>query len=276
MVILIQNRLIKKLIYIFCLTYLFISNNVTAEEIIRMAVTTSTENSGLLSVLLPPFEDEHQVKMHILSVGTGKALRLGQNGDVDLVLVHAPGAEKKFVDAGFGVNRTAVMHNDFILLGPDNDPAGVNKATSLAVSLGLIQKNQSTFISRGDDSGTHKKEQILWDIAGVNPGGRWYLSIGQGMGAALTMAYEKQAYILSDRGTYLAYLGKMNLNIVFEKDEILKNPYHIILVNPEIHPHIKTKLAQKFINFITGEEGQRIIRDFRINNKPLFYPDVIN
>lgn len=168
------------------------------------------------------------------------------------------------------------MHNDFILLGPDSDPAGVKIATSLAAALSLIQKSQSTFISRGDDSGTHKKEQKLWNNAGINPDGEWYLSIGQGMGAALTMAYEKQAYILSDRGTYLAYLGKMNLNIVFEKDEILKNPYHIILVNPEIHPHIKTKLAQKFINYITGEKGQRIIRDFRIKNNPLFYPDAIN
>jgi len=268
--------MVKFLICIICLTHLFICNNVIAEDTFRIAVTTSTENSGLLSVLLPPFEDEHQIKMHIISVGTGKALRLGQNGDVDLVFVHAPSAEKKFVDEGFGVNRIAVMHNDFILLGPDNDPAGVNKATSLAAALGLIQKNQSTFISRGDDSGTHKKEQKLWEIAGVNPGGRWYLSIGQGMGSALTIADEKQAYILSDRGTYLSYSRKLNLNIVFEKDEILKNPYHIILVNPEIHPHIKTELAQKFINFITGEKGQRIIRDFRINNKPLFYPDVIN
>jgi len=241
-----------------------------------MAVTTSTENSGLLSVLLPPFEDEHQIKIHILSVGTGKALRLGQNGDVDLVLVHVPEAEKEFINAGFGVGRTAVMHNDFILLGPGNDPAGVKKSVSLTEALTLIQKSQSIFISRGDNSGTHKKEQKLWDVAGVKPKGRWYLSIGQGMGAALTMAYEKQAYILSDRGTYLAYLGEMTLDIVYEKDEILKNPYHIILVNPEIHPHIKTELAQKFIYYITGEEGQKIIRDFRINNEPLFYPDVIN
>ena len=267
--------MIKKIIYIICLTHLFICNNVIAEGTLRMAVTTSTENSGLLSVLLPPFEDEHQIKIHILSVGTGKALRLGQNGDVDLVLVHAPEVEKKFIDAGFGVGRTAVMHNDYILLGPDGDPAGVRNTTALVDALGLIQKSQSTFISRGDDSGTHKKEQKLWEVAGINPEGGWYLSIGQGMGSALTIADEKQAYILSDRGTYLSYLRKLNLNIVFEKDEILKNPYHIILVNPEIHPHIKTELAQKFINFITGEKGQGIIRDFRINNKPLFYPDVI-
>jgi len=266
----------KYLIYIICLTHLFTCTNVIAVDILRMAVTTSTENSGLLSVLLPPFEDEHQLKMHILSVGTGKALRLGQNGDVDLVLVHAPDAEKKFIDVGFGVGRTAVMHNDFILLGPKSDPAGVKKSVSLTEALALIQKSQSIFISRGDDSGTHKKEQKLWDIAGVKPEGGWYLSIGQGMGAALTMAYEKQAYTLSDRGTYLAYLGKMNLDIVYEKDEILQNPYHIILVNPEIHPYIKTELAQKFIDYITGEEGQNIIRDFRINDKPLFYPDVIN
>jgi len=158
-------------------------------------------------VLLPPFEDEHQIKMHILSVGSGKALRLGQNGDVDLVLVHAPDAEKRFIDAGFGVRRTAVMHNDFILLGPYSDPAGVKNATSLADALGLIQKSQSIFISRGDNSGTHKKEQKLWETAGIKPDREWYLSIGQGMGAALTMAYEKQAYILSDRGTYLAHLG---------------------------------------------------------------------
>ncbi|MCH8078853.1 MAG: substrate-binding domain-containing protein [Proteobacteria bacterium] len=268
--------MIKNLIYIICLSHFLLSNNVIAKDILRMAVTTSTENSGLLSVLLPPFEDEHQIKMHILSVGSGKALRLGQNGDVDLVLVHAPDAEKRFINAGYGVGRTAVMHNDFILLGPGSDPAGVKSATSLADALGLIKMSQSTFISRGDDSGTHKKEQKLWETAGIKLDRKWYLSIGQGMGAALTMAYEKQAYILSDRGTYLAYLGKMNLDIVYEKDEILKNPYHIILVNPKIHPHIKTELAQKFIDYITAEEGQKIILDFRINNEPLFYPDVIN
>lgn len=268
--------MIKKIVYIICLSHLLICSNAIAEEILRMAVTTSTENSGILSVLLPPFEDEHQIKIHILSVGTGKALRLGQNGDVDLVLVHAPDAEKRFINAGYGVSRISVMHNDFILLGPDRDPAGVKKTTSLAAALSLIQKSQTTFISRGDDSGTHKKEQRLWEVAGINPEGGWYLLIGQGMGAALTMANEKQAYILSDRGTYLAYLGKMNLDIVYEKDEILNNPYHIIMVNPENHPHIKTELAQKFINFITGEKGQGIIRAFRINNKPVFYPDVIN
>ena len=268
--------MIKNLIYIICLIHLLISHSVIAEETLKIAVTTSTENSGLLSVLLPPFEDEHQVKMHILVVGTGRALTLGKNGDVDLVFVHAPDAEKKFVNMGFGVTRIPVMHNDFILLGSDSDPAGVKKATSLATALALIKKNQSTFISRGDNSGTHKKEQELWDAAGVKPGGRWYLSIGQGMGSALNMADEKQAYILSDRSTYLSYLTKLNLNIVLEDDEILMNPYHIILVNPVIHPHIKTELAQKFINFITGEKGQEIIRNFRINNKRLFYPDVIN
>lgn len=267
--------MIKIFVYIIYFMILIFSSSVVAKDRLKIAVTTSIENSGLFSVLLPPFEKKYQVKMFVLAVGTGKALKLGENGDVDLVLVHAPDAEKRFIDAAYGVSRVSVMHNDFVLLGPTSDPAGVKSVATLTKAFNLIYKSKSKFISRGDNSGTHKKELKLWEIAGIKPVGEWYFSIGQGMGAALTMAYEKQSYILSDRGTYLAYQGKTNLDIVYENDAALENPYHIIMVNPEHHPHIKTEMSQRFINYITGVDGQKIIRDFRINGEALFYPDVI-
>jgi tungstate transport system substrate-binding protein len=248
---------------------------VHAGEFLRLATTTSTENSGLLSELNPPFEKETGIKIHVIAVGTGKALRLAEDGDVDMVLVHAPEAEKKFVDAGYGVERRPVMHNDFVLLGPVTDPAGVQEAHSITDAMLRVAHNQATFISRGDDSGTHKKEQNIWSMAGIEPDGKWYLSVGQGMGQVLQLAYEMQAYTLSDRGTFLAYQDKINLKIVFQNDDALFNPYHIILVNPGRHPHTKSESARLYADFITGEQGQAVIRNFRVNGKLLFYPDVI-
>lgn len=260
------------LVFAFCL---YLDGTAVANDTLRLATTTSTENSGLLSRLNPPFEQQNDVDIHVIAVGTGQSLQLGEAGDVDLVFVHAPEAERKFVDSGYGIERTAVMHNDFVLLGPENDPAQASTATTLREVLLRIYRSQSSFISRGDDSGNHKKEQVLWEHAGVEPRGTWYQSVGQGMGAVLQIAHEKQAYTLSDRGTYLAYLNKINLEVIYENDKLLDNPYHIILVNPEKHPHVKTDLARKYVDFVTGEEGQRIIREFRINNQQLFYPDVI-
>lgn len=246
-----------------------------AEQRLRLATTTSTENTGLLVALNRPFEALHGVKVHVIPVGTGKALRLGENGDVDLVLVHAPAAEKAFVQAGFGVRRLPVMHNDFVLLGPLTEPAGVTAAADITSAMSNIAHHEITFVSRGDDSGTHKKELSLWEAAGVKPSGEWYLSAGQGMGATLRITHEKQAYALTDRATYLAYQQQLDLKIVFEGAPAFFNPYHAILVNPARHPHVKTGLATKYVDFIRGEHGQQIIRDFRMAGEQLFHPDVI-
>ncbi|MFQ5659398.1 MAG: substrate-binding domain-containing protein [Gammaproteobacteria bacterium] len=247
---------------------------VQAQQHLRLATTTSTDNSGLLAVLHPPFEAKYHIKVDVIAVGTGKALRLGRNGDVDLVLVHAPGAEKEFVADGFGIMRLPVMHNDFVLLGPPADPAGVKQAASLSDALKRIATTMQPFVSRGDDSGTHKKEKALWKSASLAPAGDWYLSTGQGMGAVLKIANDKLAYTLSDRGTYLAYRDKIDLNIVYEGDPGLFNPYHVILINPKRYPHVQTKLAQHYVDFIRGKQGQQIIREFRKGGEQLFHPDV--
>jgi len=240
-----------------------------------MATTTSTENSGLLDLLNPAYEKKADVKIDVIAVGSGKALKLGENGDVDLILVHAPAAEKKFVGAGFGIDRKAVMHNDFVLIGPEADPAEVKHEGSLIAVMKKIAGSEATFISRGDDSGTHKKEKEIWESAAIDPAGKWYLSVGQGMGAVLKIANDIQAYTLTDRGTWLAYKDKLDLVIVSEGDPVLFNPYHVIAINPERHPHVKYKLATEYINFITSEAGQKIIQDFKVKGEPLFYPDVL-
>ena len=252
----------------------FINGIVNAEQVLRMSTTTSTENSGLLAVLNPVFEQQHHIRVDVIAVGTGKALRLGRNGDVDIVFVHAPRAEKKFVADGFGVDRTAVMHNDFVLLGAKTDLAHIKKAASAAKAMQKISAAKADFVSRGDDSGTHKKERQLWQLAGVNPSGAWYLSAGQGMGAVLTIADEKQAYTLSDRGTYIAFQDKIDLQILFENDQVLFNPYHIMAVNPKRYPYTRYYLAKKYIDFVISEQGQAIIGTYKKAGQQLFYPDV--
>lgn len=251
-----------------------ISFNVLAIEVLRISTTTSTENSGLLNVLHPVFEEDYNLRLQVIAVGTGKALKLAENGDVDLVLVHAPTAEMAFVNQGYGVGRQAVMHNDFVLIGPTANQAGISVADSTAIALKKIAANQSKFVSRGDDSGTHKKELSLWKASGVMPQGDWYLSVGQGMGAALKIADEKQAYTLTDRGTYIAFKAKINLVIVHEGDALLHNPYHVIAVNPQKHPHTRFTLAKKYIAYITGSKAQALISEYRIQGEQLFYPDV--
>ena len=251
---------------LFCL-------NANAAERLRMATTTSTENSGLLAYLHPVFERENDIELDVIAVGTGKALRLAENGDVDLILVHAPAAERKFVGAGFGVKRHPVMHNDFLIVGPKHDPAYVRGAQSATAALAAIASTQSAFVSRGDDSGTHKKELALWKQAQLQPKGEWYLAVGQGMGATLQVASEKQAYSLTDRGTWLAMRDKLQLSALGEGDSALFNPYHVIAVNPERHSHVKTELAQRYIEFITGPEAQRLIGEYTVNGEVLFHPD---
>ncbi len=261
--------------FVILFSLLFLTVNVQAGDRLRMATTTSTDNSGLLSVLHPPFEQQQDIRIDVIAVGTGKALRLGQQGDVDIVFVHAPAAEQKFVDSGYGVERLPVMHNDFVIIGPEDDPAGMSGVNDAGQALKKMAESQQVFISRGDDSGTHKKEMALWQSAGMQPGGDWYLAVGQGMGAVLKIADDKQAYTLTDRGTFLAYKDKISLKVLIEGDAALFNPYHIIMVNPDKHSHVNSAAAQAYIEFIRSEQGQAIIRDYRVNGEQLFHPDVI-
>jgi len=245
-----------------------------AESRLRMSTTTSTENSGLLSVLLPPFEKANNVKVDVISVGTGKALKLGENGDVDVVFVHARPLEDKFVADGYGIDRKDVMYNDFILVGPKDDPSNVKGAKTAAEAFERISAAGKTdFVSRADDSGTHQNEKAIWKAAGIKPTGKWYIEAGQGMGEVLQMANEKKGYALSDRGTFIAHENKLDLVILFEGDKTMFNPYGVIAVNPQKHPNTQIELAKKFINYVTGPEGQKIIADFKLNGKQLFFPD---
>jgi tungstate transport system substrate-binding protein len=240
-----------------------------------MATTTSTDNSGLLAVLLPAFKARHRIEVRVIAVGTGKAIKHGENGDVDVILVHARAAEEEFVAGGFGVNRRDVMHNDFVILGPAADPAGLKGSKDVAEAFRKLAAARQDFVSRGDDSGTHRKEKALWKDAGVEPSGSWYLSAGQGMGACLTMASEKAAYVMTDRGTYLAYRDKVKLEVLVEGGERLFNPYGVIAVNPDRHPHVEHEAAMTFIDWLTSAEAQKLIAGFKRGGEQLFYPDAV-
>ena len=244
-----------------------------AESIVRLATTTSTDNSGLLAVLLPPFEQKSGYQVHVIAVGTGKALRLAREGDVDLVLVHARAAENKLIADGFGVDRRDVMHNDFVIVGPPADPAGVKGMQDAGAALARIAASGQLFVSRGDDSGTHKKESALWKASGTPPEGQWYREAGQGMGKVLQIAAELDAYTLSDRGTWLSMKAKSPLQVLVEGDPGLFNPYGVIAVNPERFPDLNHQGAKALMDWITAPEGQKIIGDFRIEGEPLFIPD---
>jgi len=252
---------------------LLVASSSWGGDVLRMSTTTSTENSGLLAVLNPVFETKYNIKLEVIAVGTGKALKMGGQGDVDVVFVHAPAAELTYVESGDFINRTAVMHNDFVIVGPQNDPAKLSLAVTAKEALYKIAHTKSAFISRGDDSGTHKKEAILWAGADITPAGAWYIEVGQGMGAVLNIANEKQAYALTDRGTQIAFADKLSLAIAFEGDAVLFNPYHVMAVNPVKHEGAKHALAMKYIEFVTGKEGQDIIAGFRKGGQQLFYPD---
>nr|WP_221897121.1 substrate-binding domain-containing protein [Bathymodiolus japonicus methanotrophic gill symbiont] len=258
---------------ILLLGFSLLLNSAYAQDTLLMSTTTSTENSGLMQVLNPVFTKRYNVNLDVIAVGTGKALRLAVNGDVDVVFVHAPTAELKFVTAGYGTDRQAVMHNDFVLIGPKSNPAAIEINQSITSALQQIARAQVPFISRGDDSGTHKKELALWRQAKITTAEPWYLEVGQSMGAVINIADEKQAYTLTDRGTYLAFKDKIDLIIVNEGDNALFNPYHIIAVNPARHKHVNYELAKKYIAFITGTEGQALIGAYQKHGEQLFYPD---
>lgn len=242
-----------------------------AKPRIKLATTTSTENSGLLGYLLPLFEAKTGYKVDVVAVGTGAALKLGENGDVDVVLVHARAQEDAFVAAGHGVDRRDVMYNDFIILGPASDPAGIGAAKSAVDAFTRIASAGATFVSRGDKSGTHVKELDIWKAAGISPAGAWYKEAGQGMEQVILMANGMPGYTLADRGTWLAVKDKTSLKICFEGDKGLFNPYGIIAVNPAKWPAANTEGAKALIAWITGKEGRRAIEDFKLKGERLFF-----
>ena len=247
-----------------------------AADRLKLSSTTSTDNTGLLAYLLPMFEAQTGLKVDVIAVGTGKALKLAENGDVDITLVHAPASEIKFVEDGHGVNRRKVMANYFVFVGPEKDPAGVKSAGSAEEAFKRMAESRSPFVSRGDNSGTHIKEQSIWKaVLGDIPTGKsWYLESGKGMGETLTIADEKLGYTLSDSGSYLKYSDKVDLKMLFVKSsDLLYNPYGIMAVNPEKQPHVKYEGAMKLIDFMVSEEGQKLIGEFtdKFGNK-LFVP----
>ncbi len=246
-----------------------------AQERLLLATTTSTDNSGLLDEILPAFEEKFDVRVDVVAVGTGKAISLAENGDADIILVHAKTAEDAFVEAGYGVNRRDVMYNDFVILGPADDPAGVKGMESAVSALEKIADSESNFISRGDDSGTHKKELSLWEKASAELSGGWYMETGQGMGASINVANEKEGYILADRGTFLAYSGDIELELLVSGDSLLFNPYGIIPVNPAYHTHVNYQKAMALVGYITSQEGQQMIYNYTKYGERLFNPSAV-
>jgi len=244
------------------------------EELI-LATTTSTQDSGLLDVLVPEFEDQYDCNVKTIAVGSGEALRLGSEGEADVLLVHSPKAEEEFMTAGNGESRELVMHNDFIIVGPADDPAGFAGSETAADAMAKIAAAEATFLSRGDESGTHTKELSLWTAAEIEPAGSWYQETGQGMGATLNIANEKQGYTLSDRGTYLAQGGNLDLEILYEGDPGLNNVYHVIVVDPEKHSEVNPECARDFADFMVAADTQDIIGTFGLDEfgEPLFFPD---
>jgi tungstate transport system substrate-binding protein len=240
-----------------------------------LATATTLQDSGLLDDLLPVFRGQTGIEVNVVAVGTGQALELGRRGDADVLLTHAPAAEEKFVAEGFGLKRHPVMHNDFLLAGPKADPAGVKGKTSIVEAFRQIAQAGSPFVSRGDESGTHVKEREVWTNTGVEPQGPWYIVAGTGMAQTLHMANEKQAYLLTDRATFLALRNELDLAILVQRDALLQNRYAVIVVNPEKHPHVRHEAARQFALFLLSPEIQQRIATFGKDRygEPLFFPD---
>lgn len=297
-----MNRSVVGCLVFALMLFFCINSSFGSEKILTMSTTTSTQSSGLLDLLLPAFKTDSGISIKVIAKGTGAAIRDGMEGNVDVIFVHAKGREHKFVADGYGTKRYPVMHNDFVVAGAANDPAAIKGMDNCSKAFAKIAAAGSPFISRGDDSGTHTKEQYLWEKSGVRlaeqeqvivkkgnkkmvrfnspaDSASWYHSIGQGMGKTITFADEKQAYTISDRGTYIKYkYGKkpaVDLIVLCEGDPELANPYGIIPVNPKKHPHVKHDFAMQFVTWITSPKGQKLIRDYRLVDKQLFYPDVI-
>lgn len=245
---------------------------------LTLATTTSVQDSGLLDALLPPFETENRCRVKVIGVGTGQAIRLAKEGNVDVILVHDRIREEVFVREGYGVKRYSIMYNYFVIVGPEEDTADIRGGVEGVKVLKEIAISKSTFISRGDDSGTHRKERELWSVAGVEPSGGWYIEAGTGMVGTLRIANERRAYTLTDRGTYLAHRKEVDLTVLVEGDENLYNLYSIIPLSKDKYPHINYQLAMKLVEFITGVEGQDIIRTYgeKEYGRPLFFPLAIS
>jgi tungstate transport system substrate-binding protein len=243
------------------------------EKFITVASTTSTEQSGLFEELLPRFTEKTGIEVRVVAQGTGQALKTAQNGDADVVFVHDPVAEEEFVRAGFGVERKPVMYNDFVLVGPAADPAGIKGSTDIVASLTKLAEAKAPFASRGDESGTHKAELRLWKMADITPSGDWYRETGSGMGPTLNTASAMNAYALTDRGTWLNFSNRGELEILVQGDKRLFNPYGVILVNPAKHAHVKAAEGQAFIDWLVSDEGQAAIAAYKIGGEQAFFPD---
>ena len=262
------------MIGLVCIFLLSCSGRNNYEKIL-LATTTSTYDSGLLDELISGFEEESEYEIIPIAVGTGEAITMGEKGVVDVLLVHSRQAEDKFIEEGFGINREDVMYNDFVIVGPGDDPAGL-RGLSITEALKIISERKILFVSRGDNSGTHKKELLLWEEPGIRPAGDWYIESGQGMGFTLGIAEEKRGYTLTDRGTYLSSIDYLSMEILIEGDESLFNPYGIIQINPQKHQdlNINHKGALAFIKYVTGIRGQAIIEKFGMEKygQHLFFP----
>lgn len=239
---------------------------------IMLSTTTSTYDSGLLDYLNPVFTEQSGIEVLVIAQGTGAALESGSRGDADLILVHDRDSELKYVEEGFFIDRYDLMYNDFIIVGPADDPAGISDMENVIEALNLIAEKGHPFISRGDDSGTDRREKKLWELSNTNTEHKWYLSIGQGMSDTLVFTNESLGYTLADRGTYTAIKDRLDLTILFEEDPLLFNQYGIMAVNPEIHPHVKYEYALLYINFLVSEDGQNLIASYGLDGETLFYP----
>jgi tungstate transport system substrate-binding protein len=273
------SRLIARLTTAFALGALAIVGAAWGEaRSITVASTTSTQNSGLFEWLLPQFTAATGIEVQVVAVGTGQAIRIATNGDADLLLVHHEASERRFVAEGLGLARHPVMHNDFVLVGPGADPAGIRGMTDITTALRRIGNTEEVFVSRGDDSGTHKKELELWSASEFDPrpaSGSWYREAGSGMGATLNTAGAMGGYTLSDRASWVSFGNKGDLEILLEGDPRLHNPYAAIVVNPERHPHVRVDDAQAFVDWLTSARGQAAIARFRVDGQQLFFPDVV-
>jgi tungstate transport system substrate-binding protein len=271
-----MHMLTRRLLIAAAASFALAGHALAQDKSIVVASTTSTQDSGLFGHILPMFKAKTGIDVKVVAQGTGQALDTGRRGDADGVFVHARPAEEKFVAEGFGVKRYPVMYNDFILIGPKSDSAGVKGSKDIVAALGAIKTKGADFISRGDKSGTHQAELNLWKVAGIDIAkdkGPWYKEIGQGMGAALNTASASNAYVLADRGTWLSFKNRGDLVISVEGDKRLFNQYGVMLVNPDKHPSVKKDLGQQFIEWLVSSEGQKAIADYKINGAQLFYPN---
>ncbi len=271
-----MEKLFAKIILVSFLVFLSAGCVQQAPQELRLATTTSTCDTGLLDVLNKRFEEENNVKILVVCEGTGKSIATGELGAADVLMVHAVQAELNAVANGSFINRSYMMYNYFVIIGPENDPAGIKNASNATDAFSKIAAKQAPFISRGDESGTHIMEKSIWKSANITPAGTWYQSVGKGMGDTITTADIKQAYTLSDRGTYLAMKDKIKLRILFESDQkYLFNPYHVMAVNPAKFPNVKYNLAMKYINYVTSPQGQDIIRNYGKDKygEALFVPE---